>query len=200
MDELGEKLDALLHDPQQLGRIAQLASSLVGDGGETQPPSEPQPEPGFDAGQLRRMLSAVRGSGRDSASRHLLEAMKPYLAEKRRRKIDRAMKLARLASLAELAAGGRTTMYNRYQGNSGQVERMPDAPHAEFRPRPSMPPAAKQKPPPGTTGGGLQQLLQKFSLADLESEDLLLILVLYLLYRESGDKELLFILGGMLFL
>ena len=33
-----------------------------------------------------------------------LEAMKPYLAEKRRRKIDRAMKLARLASLAELAA------------------------------------------------------------------------------------------------
>ena len=104
MDELGEKLDALLHDPQQLGRIAQLASSLVGDGGETQPPSDPQLEPGFDAGQLR-MLSAVRGSGRDSASRHLLEAMKPYLAEKRRRKIDRAMKLARLASLAELAAG-----------------------------------------------------------------------------------------------
>ena len=47
---------------------------------------------------------------------------------------------------------------------------------------------------------GLQQLLQKFSLADLESEDLLLILVLYLMYRESGDKELLFILGGMLFL
>ena len=30
MDELGEKLDALLHDPQQLGKIAQL-----GDGGET---------------------------------------------------------------------------------------------------------------------------------------------------------------------
>ena len=39
MDELGEKLDALLHDPQQLGKIAQLASSLMGDGGETQPPS-----------------------------------------------------------------------------------------------------------------------------------------------------------------
>ena len=53
---------------------------------------------------------------------------------------------------------------------------------------------------PETTSGGLQQLLQKFSLADLESEDLLLILVLYLMYRESGDKELLFILGGMLFL
>ena len=84
-------------------------------------------------------------------------------------------------------------MYNRYQGNSGRVERVPDAPQPSIRPRPPA-------PPPGLPGGGLQQLLQKFSLADLESEDLLLILVLYLMYRESGDKELLFILGGMLFL
>ena len=88
-------------------------------------------------------------------------------------------------------------MYNRYQGNSGRVERVPDAPQPSIRPRP---PAGNNKPPPGLPGGGLQQLLQKFSLADLESEDLLLILVLYLMYRESGDKELLFILGGMLFL
>ena len=86
-------------------------------------------------------------------------------------------------------------MYNRYQGNSGRVERVPDAPQPSIRPRPPAPPAGNNKPPPG-----LQQLLQKFSLADLESEDLLLILVLYLMYRESGDKELLFILGGMLFL
>lgn len=106
MDELGEKLDALLHDPQQLGRIAQLASSLVGDGGDkSAPPSAPEPELDLDMGQLRRMMSALRGGGHDSANRHLLEAMKPYLAEKRRRKIDRAMKLARLASLAEFAAG-----------------------------------------------------------------------------------------------
>ena len=106
MDELGEKLDALLHDPQQLGKIAQLASSLVGDGGDkSAPPSAPEPELDLDMGQLRRMMSALRGGGHDSANRHLLEAMKPYLAEKRRRKIDRAMKLARLASLAEFAAG-----------------------------------------------------------------------------------------------
>lgn len=91
-------------------------------------------------------------------------------------------------------------MYNRYQGNSGRVERVPDALQPSIRPHPPAPPAGNNKPPPGKPGGGLQQLLQKFSLADLESEDLLLILVLYLMYRESGDKELLFILGGMLFL
>lgn len=105
MDEIGEKLDALLNDPKQFGKIAQLASSILGDGGGKQaPPPAPEPELDVDMGQLRRMMSALRGGGHDSANRHLLEAMKPYLAEKRRRKIDRAMKLARLASLAELAA------------------------------------------------------------------------------------------------
>lgn len=105
IDEIGEKLDALLNDPKQFGKIAQLASSILGDGGGQQaPPSAPEPELDVDMGQLRRMMSALRGGGHDSANRHLLEAMKPYLAEKRRRKIDRAMKLARLASLAELAA------------------------------------------------------------------------------------------------
>ena len=103
MDEIGEKLDALLNDPKQFGKIAQLASSILGDGGDqSAPPSAPEPELDLNMGQLRRMMSALRGG--DSANRHLLEAMKPYLAEKRRRKIDRAMKLARLASLAELAA------------------------------------------------------------------------------------------------
>lgn len=153
-------------------------------------------------GQLRRMMSALRGGGHDSANRHLLEAMKPYLAEKRRRKIDRAMKLARLASLAELArrglGGGRPCIIAIRQQRA--VERVPVQPRRLSRPRPPAPPAGNNKPPPGLPGGGLQQLLQKFSLADLESEDLLLILVLYLMYRESGDKELLFILGGMLFL
>ena len=79
-------------------------------------------------------------------------------------------------------------MYNRYQGNSGQVERLPDAPHAEFRPRPSMPPAAKQKPPPGTPGGGLPQRLQKFSLSAREWGALLGLVVLFLLYPESGAQ------------
>ena len=93
MDEIGEKLDALLNDPKQFGKIAQLASSILGDGGGKQaPPSAPEPELDVDMGQLRRMMSALRGGGHDSANRHLLEAMKPYLAEKRRRKIDRAMK------------------------------------------------------------------------------------------------------------
>ncbi|MGM9670272.1 MAG: hypothetical protein ACI3XD_01685 [Oscillospiraceae bacterium] len=95
-------------------------------------------------------------------------------------------------------------MYNRYQGNSGKVERIHDTPQTERRPQPAMVPVNRPKPPSAQAGGGLantfQNLLQKFSLADLETEDLLLILILYLMYKESGDKELLFILGGLFLL
>ena len=63
MDEIGEKLDALLNDPKQFGKIAQLASSILGDGGKQAPPSAPDPELDVDMGQLRRMMSALRGGG-----------------------------------------------------------------------------------------------------------------------------------------
>lgn len=90
---------------------------------------------------------------------------------------------------------------------------------AESRPpRPHQPPRypAREerrpgKGPPPNRGGGLggllsgvpsafSSLLSHISPGSLETEDLLLMLVLYLMYRESGDRELLIILGAMLFL
>lgn len=49
-------------------------------------------------------------------------------------------------------------------------------------------------------GSELNRLLQRLSPMNLESEDILLSLIIYLMYRESGDKDLLIILGAMLFL
>ena len=57
---------------------------------------------------------------------------------------------------------------------------------------PFPPPSAK----PPKRSGLIPEKLTK-SLASLETEDLLLILILYLMYRESGDKELLIIMGAM---
>jgi hypothetical protein len=48
--------------------------------------------------------------------------------------------------------------------------------------------------------GGLGDLLSKLSTNAFEVEDLLLLVVLYLLYRESGDIEFLLIAGAMLLL
>lgn len=105
MDELEEKLNTVLNNPSELEKISKIASAIMGGSGDK--PEPPPQEPDIDMGMLKQMLSGLRGNGgKKSESRDLLEAMKPFLAEKRRRKIDKAMKLARLASLAEIAVGG----------------------------------------------------------------------------------------------
>ena len=52
----------------------------------------------------------------------------------------------------------------------------------------------------GGNGLDLNAILNRLSLQHLEQEDLLLMLILFLLWRESGDQELLIALGAFLFL
>ena len=50
--------------------------------------------------------------------------------------------------------------------------------------------------------GGLENLgkLLPERIGELETEDIILLLILYLMYRESGDSELLIIMGAMFLL
>ena len=84
--------------------------------------------------------------------------------------------------------------YNRYQGNTGRVTRV-DERRAE-RP-PEEPP--RQYPAPRPPDAPKADLLPK-SFGELETEDIILLLILYLMYRESGDSELLIIMGAMFLL
>ncbi len=83
--------------------------------------------------------------------------------------------------------------YNLYRGNGSRAERVEErrseTQHPQPKRRPMSAPAQSAKLPI------LGDLPQK--LGELETEDLLLILILYLMYRESGDKELLLIMGAM---
>lgn len=84
---------------------------------------------------------------------------------------------------------------NRYYGNSGRMERLPE------RPEPTMPPPMPPPPPPRPRPEPeLNRLLRRFDLRRLERDDLLLLAILYLLYRESGEKELLIVMGAMILL
>lgn len=102
-------------------------------------------------------------------------------------------------------------MINRYQGNSGRVERFPEsgeerrAPPREQIPRRQPPPPVRQKPPEPAPGGLLNGLgnigrLLPDKIGELETDDIILLLILYLMYRESGDSELLIIMGAMFLL
>ena len=93
-------------------------------------------------------------------------------------------------------------MINRYEGNTGRFTRMPEPqdlppPPPGPMPRPVRPAPGPMPPPP--PGLDLRRLLPGIG-AELETEDLLLLLILYLLYRESGDQELLVIMGAMFLL
>ena len=54
-----------------------------------------------------------------------------------------------------------------------------------------------QRPPKRPDFGALGSLVEKILPHGLETEDLILLLILYLLYRESGDNELLIMMGAM---
>ena len=97
MSDWEEQLNSILGDPAQMSRIADLAKTLMGSGEESAAPAEPTLPPG-----LTEMLRSLSG-GEKNDRQALLEAMKPWLSEKRRAKMDRAMKLARMARLAEMA-------------------------------------------------------------------------------------------------
>ena len=107
---------------------------------------------------------------------------------------------------------------NRYQGNSGRLTHYPEperprrpapqkpAPSAPQRPAASPPQRSQrtQPPPSVPTGlwGGLESLsrVRPERIGELETEDIILLLILYLMYRESGDSDLLIIMGAMFLL
>lgn len=105
MSELEDRLNGLLSDPEQMGRLAQLAKTIMGGGGaDDAPPAQDASAPDIDPGMLSRIGGLMKGlNGERDDKKALLEAMKPYLAEKRRQKMDRALKIAKMAKLANMA-------------------------------------------------------------------------------------------------
>lgn len=77
MDNMDEALGKLLSDPDAMAQIASLAKSIGGPAPSVLP--HPSPE------------------GRHTA---LFQALMPFLSEKRQRKLEKAMQLAKLGSFA----------------------------------------------------------------------------------------------------
>lgn len=101
-----------------------------------------------------------------------------------------------------------TGMVNRWQGNTGKHVRIeepirpdPGAPRPPQTHAPNAPPVPRQPPPAPfqPVRRALSELLPA-DLTDIETDDVILLLILYLMYRESGDSELLIIMGAMFLL
>ncbi len=101
MDELEGQIRQVLGDPAQMAQIMGLAQSLLGGG---TPEAAPPPPSGGGLGELPGPLTKPPKSAGDQQA--LLQALRPYLSDKRQKKLDRAMQLTRMARLAKTAIGG----------------------------------------------------------------------------------------------
>lgn len=104
MSEFEDKLNKLMNDPREMERFADFAKSLMGGSPEAQQSDNNGAFEMPDASMLQKLSGLMQNGAKDSKDKKLLEAMRPYLSEKRRSKMDKAMKIARIAGLAELAA------------------------------------------------------------------------------------------------
>lgn len=102
MSELEERLNSLLNNPEDMGRIAQMASRLMGQiapGEGEKPPGNSPPDAGM-MGVVGRILGQLNDNG---GKKQLLSGLSPYLAPKRRQRLEKSLRLASAARLAGVA-------------------------------------------------------------------------------------------------
>ena len=90
-------LGKILSSPEDMEKIGKMASELFG-GAETGSAESAMPD-------ISKMLASLssRGGGDKAA---LVAALGPYLKPERRKKLEKALKISRLAAVAELAMNG----------------------------------------------------------------------------------------------
>ena len=115
MGELEDRINSVLSDPEQFARLSAMAQAIMGNasspGGEPPAPGESVVPPenavsgeaaGPGASLPAGLVSLLRGAaGGKNPRLAALEALSICLDEKRRGKLTRAMKLARVLRLAQ---------------------------------------------------------------------------------------------------
>lgn len=101
MDELEGQIRQVLNDPAQMAQIMGMAQSLLG--GSDAPADRPAPPAGGILDALG--LAPERKPGGAGDPQALLRALQPYLSERRRGKLEKALRITRMAHLAKGALG-----------------------------------------------------------------------------------------------
>ena len=95
MDDLQSVLKSLLDDPQELEKLAQTASSFLQSDVPDSPPAFP------DLNQVKAIMQKMDTGETQS----LVRALSPFLSDARRKRLERASRIAQLSSIAELTLG-----------------------------------------------------------------------------------------------
>ena len=106
MDDFENKLGQILGNPEMMGKIMAMAQSF---GGQQAPP-EPEPKqeetaPEIDFAAIQKLTGLMGKAGVDGDQKALLSALSPYISGNRIRKLEKAMRAAKLASVATTFLG-----------------------------------------------------------------------------------------------
>lgn len=102
MDDLEQKLNSVLNDPQMMQKLMTVAQSI---GAQAPPPQESAPPkaegiPEIDLGMLQKLSGLAQNSSIDKDQQTLLRALRPYLSRERITKLEKAMRAAKMAKMA----------------------------------------------------------------------------------------------------
>ena len=108
MDELESKLASVLGNPEMMNKIMSLAQTM----GKTQQSPEPPTKsaentalPNIDLSMVQKLAGLANQAGIDPDQRNLIGALRPYLSPSRIGKLERAMRAAKMASMAGILTG-----------------------------------------------------------------------------------------------
>ena len=102
MDNLESGLQSILGNPQMMEQIMSLAQNF-----QTEPAPPPQAEgvPELDIATIQKISSVIGKTGIDNQQKALLQALRPYLGNRRIQKLEKAMRAAKLAGIATTFLG-----------------------------------------------------------------------------------------------
>ncbi len=111
MDDMEEKLGAILNNPQMMQQIMAMAQGFQDKGPKKSPSSGKQDSPKeqnfpeIDLQMIQKLSKLASQSNIDKREQALLRALGAYLSRQRLQKLEKAMKAARLAKVATAALG-----------------------------------------------------------------------------------------------
>ncbi len=102
MSALEDKINSLLSNPEEMGKLAKMAAKLM-DGGlpENPAPQKESEEIGLDPSMIATIGKVMKGlGGGGGGKKDLVSALCPYLEEGRRRRLEKAMRMAQVVKVA----------------------------------------------------------------------------------------------------
>lgn len=109
MDDLQSQLGAILGNPAMMSQIMAMAQQLGNSVPDAQPPPPPaaseSPLGDLDISAIAKVAGLASQSGIDNNQKALLGALHPYLSHERIRRLEKAMRAAKIAGIATSVLG-----------------------------------------------------------------------------------------------